>query len=100
MTQPSLPTASASHTEDHEQHLAGLVSELTDRAQRGEAVDLETECRNHPQFADDLRELWGVIVVASAAGSHPPSAAAIPTTTPLRSAGRTAAAGRLMRRAG
>lgn len=47
-----------------------LVSALTDRAQRGEPVDLEAECRKTPEFAGDLRELWGVIVVARAAGSH------------------------------
>ena len=44
--------------------------------QRGEAVDLEAECRRHPQFAKDLRELWGVIVVARAAGSNSAVAAA------------------------
>lgn len=53
----------------HDEQLALLVSELTDRIQRGEAVDLETECRKLPQFAKDLRELWGVIHVARLAGS-------------------------------
>jgi eukaryotic-like serine/threonine-protein kinase len=62
---------------DHDQQLALLVSDLTDRVQRGEAIDLESECRAHPHLAKDLRELWGVIVVARAAGSH--SALAAPT---------------------
>src|SRR6476620_1516586 len=53
-----------------EETLAALVSELTDRVQRGEGVDLEAECRLHPDLASDLRELWGVIVVARAAGSN------------------------------
>ncbi len=53
-----------------EEQLAVLVSTLTDRVQRGEAVDLEAECRKSPEFAGDLRELWGVIVVARAAGSN------------------------------
>jgi serine/threonine-protein kinase len=65
---------------DHEQRLAEFVSELTDRVQRGEVVDLETECRRYPEFAKDLRELWGVIVVARAAGSK--SAAAGQPTGP------------------
>jgi serine/threonine-protein kinase len=57
-------------TTDHEEQLALLVTELTDRVQRGEAIDLEEECRRQPQFAKDLRELWGVILVARVAGSH------------------------------
>jgi eukaryotic-like serine/threonine-protein kinase len=63
---PSHSQASAAHDEQ----LALFVSELTDRVQRGEEVDLESECRRHPQFAKELRELWGVIVVARAAGSR------------------------------
>src|SRR5262245_9317536 len=68
----------------HEQQLALLVSELTDRVQRGEAVDLEAECRQHPGLAKDLRELWGVVVVARAAGSNSALVAAVnaPTLPP------------------
>ncbi|HEY2414909.1 MAG TPA: protein kinase [Pirellulaceae bacterium] len=47
-----------------------LVSALTDRVQRGETIDLEAECLKRPEFASDLRELWGVIIVARAAGSN------------------------------
>ncbi|HMC10930.1 MAG TPA: serine/threonine-protein kinase, partial [Pirellulaceae bacterium] len=53
-----------------EEQLAQVVADLTDRVQRAETVDLEGECRRHPEFAQDLRELWGVIVVAQAAGSN------------------------------
>jgi serine/threonine-protein kinase len=49
--------------------LALYVSELSDRAQRGESIDLEAEGRAHPEFAAELRELWGVIVVARVAGT-------------------------------
>jgi hypothetical protein len=62
---------------DHEEHLALLISQLTDRVQREEPVNLEAECRRHPELASELRELWGVIVVARAAGSN--SAAPAPT---------------------
>jgi len=55
---------------EREEQLALLVSALTDRVQRGEAVDLDAECRRHPELAKDLRDLWGVIVVARAAGSN------------------------------
>ena len=64
---------------DDEEQLALLVAELTDRVQRGEAVDLEDECRRQPQFARDLRELWGVIMVARVAGSN---SAVLPQTLP------------------
>jgi predicted Ser/Thr protein kinase len=66
--EPTIDAASA-----HDEQLALLVSELTDRIQRGDAVDLETECRKLPQFANDLRELWGVIHVARLAGSSQPN---------------------------
>lgn len=59
-----------------EERLAVYISELTDRVQRGDAVDLETECCRRPEFANDLRELWGVIAVARAAGSSEVTAAA------------------------
>lgn len=62
----------------HEEQLALLISDLADRAQRGEQVDLESECRQHPPFAADLRELWGAVVVAQVAGksnSMPPTMA-------------------------
>ena len=61
--------ASPTTSSTHDEQLAQLVSNLSDRAQRGEEVDLEEQCRQHPQFARDLRELWGVIIVAKAAGS-------------------------------
>lgn len=53
-----------------EQQLAELVSELTDRAQRGEQVDLEKVCQQHPQFAHELRYLWGTVLVTEAIGSR------------------------------
>ena len=36
-------------------------------------------CRKHPELARELRELWGVIVVTRAAGSH---SAVLPITAP------------------
>jgi serine/threonine-protein kinase len=63
---PSISTTAA----EHDERLALLVSDLTDRVQRGDEVDLEAECRRHPALAKDLRELWGVIAVARAAGSN------------------------------
>ena len=47
-----------------------LLADLTDAANAGQDIDFAEVCREHPEFADELRELWGAIVVADAAGSH------------------------------
>jgi serine/threonine-protein kinase len=52
-----------------EEKLALLLADLADRAQRGEHVDLEATCAANPDLADELRELWGAVVVAEAAAS-------------------------------
>lgn len=65
----------------YDEQMALLLTELTDRAQRGERVDLEEECRKHPDFSAELRSLWGAVMVAQVAGSD--SAAA--TVAPQRS---------------
>lgn len=61
----SVPTNSI----DNEQDLAILISNLADRVARGENLELESVIREHPQFELDLRELWGVVVVANMAGT-------------------------------
>lgn len=53
-----------------EQRLAALLADLADAVQRGERVDFEGVCRQHPDLADELRRLWGAVMVADAAGSH------------------------------
>ena len=47
-----------------------LVTDLADRANRGEPVSLEVACKQHPEFETELRELWGTIVVTQAAGKE------------------------------
>jgi serine/threonine-protein kinase len=76
---PPNPDITIASTE-HEEQLALLLAELTDRVQRGERVDLEEQCRAHPSLAKDLRELWGVVMVARVAGSG--SASVAPTLAP------------------
>lgn len=49
--------------------LAQLLAELSDRLRRGDDVDMEHECRCHPDLASELRELWGTVMVADAIGS-------------------------------
>lgn len=53
-----------------EERLALLLTELSDRAARGELVDLEQVARQHPDLADELRDLWGAVMLADAVGSH------------------------------
>ncbi len=53
----------------YEQRLADLLSELTDAICRGEPVDFGSVCNENPQFADDLRKLWGAVLVTDTAGA-------------------------------
>ncbi len=53
-----------------EQELANLITQLADRMQNGDQPDLEEECERYPRFADELRELWGVLIVTRAAGQE------------------------------
>ncbi len=54
----------------YDQALADLLSEYTDRVIGGDEVTLEDAVQKHPKFESDLRDLWGVMVVAQAAGHH------------------------------
>ena len=56
-------------SEEYDLKLAELLNDLTERAQRGETVELDGACRDNPDFASDLRELWGAVQIADAAGS-------------------------------
>ncbi len=71
------PKAAAEHpaeddppADERDHQLAEIFSQLSDRASRGEEVRLETALQEHPQFADDLRQLWGAAMLADAVGSH------------------------------
>ncbi|MEM9409835.1 MAG: hypothetical protein AAGA30_01905, partial [Planctomycetota bacterium] len=53
-----------------EQQFANLLTQLMDDMASGKELDLEETCLQHTEFADELRELWGTIVVTKAAGSN------------------------------
>jgi len=55
---------------DTDQQLADLLVQLADRAQQGHEVNLDEQCRLHPELADELRRLWGTVLVTQAIG-HP-----------------------------
>lgn len=52
-----------------EQRLADVLAEVTDAICRGEIVDLHHTCQEHPDLADELRRLWGTMLVTDAAAS-------------------------------
>lgn len=54
---------------DRDEKLAQLLAGLTDQIHRGQQVDLDSICRDHPDLADELRGLWGAVMVADVAGS-------------------------------
>jgi serine/threonine-protein kinase len=56
-------------SEADEQRLADLLSQMTDTICRGEPIDFDNVCRENPQLADELRRLWGAVLVTDAAGS-------------------------------
>lgn len=48
--------------------LAMLISELADRMQNGESIDIMAECERYPEHANELKMLWGTLVVTDAVG--------------------------------
>lgn len=46
-----------------------MLVELVEREQRGERVDLAAVNRDYPDLAEDVRQLWGAVLVANVAGS-------------------------------
>jgi tRNA A-37 threonylcarbamoyl transferase component Bud32 len=52
-----------------EARLAELVSELTDRMQKGLSIDIHEVCKQNPEHASDLMYLWGTVLVTDAVGT-------------------------------
>ena len=53
-----------------EQEFARIVTDYADRAIRGESLELEKACKDHPKFEKDLRDLWGTIVLTKVAADE------------------------------
>ncbi len=49
--------------------LAELLGEMSEAARQGEDVDVEIHCQQYPDLAEELRELWGMLLVADIAGN-------------------------------
>jgi serine/threonine protein kinase len=61
------PVADKSLTSNDER-LAHILTELTDRARRGEQVDLESVVGQHSDLAAELRKIWPALVLAEELG--------------------------------
>lgn len=61
---------------EHDEKLAMIFAGLMDRVQNGEDVDLGAECAKHPDFQEELRHLWGTVMVTQTVGKNQASDAA------------------------
>jgi serine/threonine-protein kinase len=61
-----------------DQRLADLLAELTDAVCRGEIVDFDGVCRDHPDLSDELRRLWGAVLVTDATGAAQDQSPVVP----------------------
>lgn len=52
--------------DDRDAVLATLFAGLMDRVQQGEEVDLATVCSEYPDYQEDIRQLWGTVMVTQA----------------------------------
>lgn len=52
-----------------DEQLAELLTDLADRAQAGESIDIELICAQYPRIASELRQLWSAVIAAAAVGS-------------------------------
>ncbi len=82
---PSVDVAKSSKGDEfdsqYDEQLAVLLTSLADRIQKGEPVDLESECKAHPAIAGELRSLWGTLMVTQAIGVNSSSASEEPWPT-------------------
>src|SRR3954463_1784065 len=53
-------------TADRDERLPALLDELTCPQRKGEAPDVDPIARQHPDLADELRQLWAAAQVADA----------------------------------
>ncbi len=63
--------------EQNDEKLALLLTELADRVQRGEQVDITKVCEQYPEHASELRYLWGTVLVTDAVGAQQALASAV-----------------------
>jgi serine/threonine-protein kinase len=57
-----------------DERLAHLLEELSERQRQGQCPDLDAVARQHPDLAEELRELWAVAQMAGEMGRQPADA--------------------------
>jgi len=65
---PSGPGNEASSPRDEQ--LAEILDSLTEQVHRGQTVDIDAVIRKHPDLGNELRELWGAVMLADAVGTE------------------------------
>ncbi|HEX4592188.1 MAG TPA: serine/threonine-protein kinase, partial [Gemmataceae bacterium] len=63
---------------DRDERLAALLDDLTRRQRDGTTPDLDPISRQHPDLADELRQLWAAAQMADALARPPQATATLP----------------------
>src|SRR5262245_16873588 len=50
--------------DSHDERLAQVVSEVTDRIRRGESPELKDLQQQHPDLAKELKDIWPALILA------------------------------------
>jgi serine/threonine-protein kinase len=69
---------------ERDEQLAVLLEELTAAAERGDADRVQRLAAEHPALADDIRDLWGAVMVASAVAQSSATLSLDSGSEPLR----------------
>lgn len=64
------PSSDRTFSDAHDEQLARLLEDLTQRAANGDDVNIVAVEQEYPQFASELRQLWGAFMLADAVGNH------------------------------
>ena len=65
----SSPETKPQSDSERDRRLANILSNLADSVCQGEVVELENICSEHPDLAEEIRRLWGALLVTDTAGA-------------------------------
>lgn len=66
------PSRGSDLSMESDEQLAQALAQLSERAVRGELIDIEREAASLGELGSELRELWGAVMLAQAVGHHGP----------------------------
>src|SRR5215831_2420724 len=61
---PPRKMISPTPTEERDKRLGQLLADLSEQRRRGQVPDVNAVAAQHPDLADELRELWGAVLLA------------------------------------